>query len=1168
MYRFVLRSTINIVSALLIMAVLLGGGFVLRLAWGPISLDALAPTIADELNARLRDGAPGWSFSLDGAGIRFDRETTRLRLVLRDVEVRAPDGGVAARAPALGFRVDPWRAIGGELVVNGVELIGAKALLRRTPEGRFRFAILDNDAAARALADRATDEAGARESAADAARPRAESDEEASAFIAVARVVEKLTDARNAPPVLSDFDELVISDLALDYEDATSGVVWRSRDARLVVTRGEEGARARLDAELETGPERPPVILAITGVRERDGEVIEMIADFENAATSIAAEQFPEFEPLERLSALAEGRVRARLDLEHGLVSGVSASISLGAGRIERIGGAPIAFESAEAAAAVDLENDRVDLERIALVGDGLALSGRGQLKLLRGEPAGDAPVGPLIGAEGRLTLGPGGVTHSAFVSTPLEIGGGRAQIAIAAPSADGPVDIRIDDLRLQVASTTFYGALSGRVEQGVLESAAFKLQADAFPATDLPKFLVGGAAPGARRWIEENIFAGRIEGLVASGLLRRPEMAQDLEATRLLIEFGFEELASRYVEGMTPITDGVGSARLDLESFTLDVESGHVDLGEAGRVELAGSRFAIPDIAADPTPSQIDLVVRGKTRALLTLLDQPPLGFVSRIGLDPAEMTGTVETDARLALPLIRDLPIEMVAASAEARLKRLSFRPAGLDSAVSFPEAKLVAGTSALTLEGDAAIDGVPLGLEWREIFSPGRGDARSVISFSGRFSDAALAERGVPVEALGLDGRTRVSGTVSLIDGRSPQLALTARLDGMAMAVPLLGWSKPAEARGDLKLGGSLGANGVADFSTLALEAPGLNAQGSLALGAGGGLERLALDRLEAGRTQAALTVEQAEGGKLSINITGAVLDLAPVLQKGGGGGGGGGGAGVPFDLRAEVGELFLTSKVNFEQARLVSSRESGGLRAEVTGQMRDGAARVTLTPDGSGGARYVATSDDAGDALRELGFVEDAHGGSIRVKGNIAADGSATGDFVIDNIVVKNAPVLAEILSVGTVIGAFDKFATGGISFVRVRGDFTVDENRLRILDAAASGPSIGMTMDGAIDRKSGKLDLAGSISPAFVLNGLISGVPIVGDILTGGDGQGILGFAYRVGGTQDSPSVSVNPLSALAPGPFRKIFTDTDAARSDRARNPQPPRPYGSNIDPR
>ena len=58
-------------------------------------------------------------------------------------------------------------------------------------------------------------------------------------------------------------------------------------------------------------------------------------------------------------------------------------------------------------------------------------------------------------------------------------------------------------------------------------------------------------------------------------------------------------------------------------------------------------------------------------------------------------------------------------------------------------------------------------------------------------------------------------------------------------------------------------------------------------------------------------------------------------------------------------------------------------------------------------------------------------------------------------------------------------------------------------------------------------------MQGVISPIYMLNG-------IGAALTR-EGEGLFGFSYRLGGSSDDPSVSVNPLSILTPGMFREIF---------------------------
>ena len=53
--------------------------------------------------------------------------------------------------------------------------------------------------------------------------------------------------------------------------------------------------------------------------------------------------------------------------------------------------------------------------------------------------------------------------------------------------------------------------------------------------------------------------------------------------------------------------------------------------------------------------------------------------------------------------------------------------------------------------------------------------------------------------------------------------------------------------------------------------------------------------------------------------------------------------------------------------------------------------------------------------------------------------------------------------------------------------------------------------------------------------------MLSGIPLVGDIIAGGRGQGVIGLTFALGGNVDRPHFQVNPVSAIAPGILRKFF---------------------------
>ena len=94
-----------------------------------------------------------------------------------------------------------------------------------------------------------------------------------------------------------------------------------------------------------------------------------------------------------------------------------------------------------------------------------------------------------------------------------------------------------------------------------------------------------------------------------------------------------------------------------------------------------------------------------------------------------------------------------------------------------------------------------------------------------------------------------------------------------------------------------------------------------------------------------------------------------------------------------------------------------------------------------------------------------------------------------------------------------------------------------------LKAAAAGDAV----DGDYDVASGLLDMQGVISPIYIINS-------IGSVLTR-KGEGVIGFNYALKGSAQAPTVSVNPLSALAPVGLRDIFSTPSVTRNDPTAEP-------------
>ena len=87
----------------------------------------------------------------------------------------------------------------------------------------------------------------------------------------------------------------------------------------------------------------------------------------------------------------------------------------------------------------------------------------------------------------------------------------------------------------------------------------------------------------------------------------------------------------------------------------------------------------------------------------------------------------------------------------------------------------------------------------------------------------------------------------------------------------------------------------------------------------------------------------------------------------------------------------------------------------------------------------------------------------------------------------------------------------------------------------------SGGAIGVTANGVVQLNQDRLDLQGTIVPAYALNSILGNIPVIGSLLLGGEGQGLFAANYQATGSAADPQIRVNPLSALTPGFLRRLF---------------------------
>ena len=167
------------------------------------------------------------------------------------------------------------------------------------------------------------------------------------------------------------------------------------------------------------------------------------------------------------------------------------------------------------------------------------------------------------------------------------------------------------------------------------------------------------------------------------------------------------------------------------------------------------------------------------------------------------------------------------------------------------------------------------------------------------------------------------------------------------------------------------------------------------------------------------------------------------------------------------------------------------------------------RLDLTSIGAK-RRLVVRSGDAGAVARAFGIYGNARGGRLRMEAILhddLPDRPITDTVTIHNYRVVNAPTLAELLSVATLTRILDRLRGEGIAVSTFIMPFAIVNDVPMVEDAEAADLSIGLNAEGTVDLETERADISGTIVPAYAVNSIVGTIPLLGELLVGGEGEG-------------------------------------------------------------
>jgi uncharacterized protein YhdP len=774
----------------------------------------------------------------------------------------------------------------------------------------------------------------------------------------------------------------------------------------------------------------------------------------------------------------------------------------------------------------VELKNLRAEdfqafAPNLPLTGGALPVSGTVRFSV---DPT-TAGVGP---ATVDLTAGAGTIEAPSLKLAPVALKSVelRGQVDPAARQA------QIDQLR--VAAEGFGFAISGRIAETAGElTADLKLAAEDLDVGEILRLWPGAVAGEARSWIEANVPAGQI-GAAALQLgqhLTRPDQP-DLGGS-----FTFSGVQVRYLDTFPPATGLTGSASLAGNSLGFKVGA-----GRTGEVDLTRGDATLSNlVGAATTQLKVNADLRSTVPAAMRLLDAEPIGLRKATGLSAESASGQQRTKLELGLPLLDKIPPDRIRYKASTQLSDVELRDVQPGYSLAATSLPLVADTAGVGAKGEVRVNGVPVQVDWRENANPVRGVKRT-LKASGSL-DAAGAR------ALAVTWPDAIGGSVgfdaSMVEARSPLRTIDVALDlrRASIHIPSLVFTKQAGEPGTMSAKLVQVDQTRVRADDCRVEVAGWSAEGEAFLRLDPQrAERIVLKRLRTplGDVTANLYLD---GSTWRGNVDVGRLDVRPFMHESGDGGDG---MAMPdFNLLVSAQQLRLGDA---PLSRLTGSVERrGGIwqAANLRANIEDSDVNLDLNTINRQSA-FSLRGSDAGWLIRGFAASDNGiRGGRFRLSADLrqAPTGlSGDGELKIRNFTLWGAPLIARIVSLASFTGLGNALGGQGVPVDRLVAPFRLQGDRITLEQARLVGSNVGARAEGTIDLAADRLDIRGTVAPAYTVNRILGRIPIVGQILSGSGSDAALAATFSVSGPLGEPQVSVNPLSVLVPGMIRDLFS--------------------------
>ncbi|MBC05331.1 AsmA-like C-terminal domain-containing protein [Thalassospira sp.] len=481
--------------------------------------------------------------------------------------------------------------------------------------------------------------------------------------------------------------------------------------------------------------------------------------------------------------------------------------------------------------------------------------------------------TGELISASTDLTVGSGVITFPEEIRATYRVTDGQIVTSYV------PGRFSLDDVVLNV------GDASAKLQGVVLDpfgqwQVNLDLSATDVPTNELDRLWPEGVGDDARTWVVTNLS----EGIVHQATMHT-ELHQDDAGEVVLDDLGGQMTMSgitvHYLGEMPDVLNAAGRAEFDETSFSI-----FVNTGEADGIQVTDASIIFTKLDEPKPDADIEIVAQGSARKALELIEAKPLGFATRLGIDPAKISGDQATRVRLHFPLLRDVTFDDVDVAAASRIENAAIDGAFRGMDIANGSFELQVNTKGLELAGAATVGKGKTNINWVETF-----DANAAVTshykLSGDLDLAVLPDieldpgpylNGMAKGDLDIrvaSDRVRVVGDVDLANV------------GLSVPIETVGYRKEPGSAASAKFDVAVQFDGGGAVNSFGVIAPALEAKGRGSWRGDNAMADKWFVELENTRFRENIdvsgSVRMEEGDRLVVDLSGAQFDLRPFIES---------------------------------------------------------------------------------------------------------------------------------------------------------------------------------------------------------------------------------------------------------------------------------------------